>query len=143
MILSADELKKAYSSFRIDQLSDDGSGPDADIVSQAIAHADGIIKNALSVTYTTVAIEADNGVKRICAVLAIYFLESRRGDTPPQSSVDYKEAMELLLALTRGEIKLAAASEVLPSIERDTYRGPLSRSSLFDGLPVDQIEETE
>jgi phage gp36-like protein len=140
-IITKDILRLAYTSTRIDQLSDDGGGPDEDIVDQVIARATGVIKNALAAIYTTAEIEADDGVKRICEVFAVYYLESRRGDAPTQVFADYKEAVELLGSLVRGETKLAAATEMLPSISRDTGRGPLSQSAIFDGLPTERVEE--
>jgi len=142
-IIDATELDLAYTATRISQLSDDGNGPNADIVTQAIDRADGIIKNALVPIYTESQIEADNGVKRICEAFAIYYLESRRGDAPAQVLSSYVDAQRMLRDLVQGTARLAAADEALPSMSRDTGRGVLTQSSMFDGLPTDRIEEIQ
>jgi len=140
-IITKDILRLAYTSTRIDQLSDNGGGPDDTVLDQIIARAEGVIKNALAKIYTTAEIEADDGVKRICEIFSVYYLEARRGDVPAQVFADYKEATEILGSLVRGETALASATEVLPSISLDTGRGPLSQDSFFDGLPTERVEE--
>ena len=52
-------LKQQFDPARVDQLVDDGYGPDSDIITAIIASADGQVKTILSKQYTEAQIEAD------------------------------------------------------------------------------------
>ncbi len=120
-ILTIAELQQFFDPDRIKQLASDSSAQFGKVVynegtvTAVIAQADGIVKNALSLQYTTVQIEADAGVKRITSDITMYYLEMRR---PPPSADTlrlYQVALQLLKQLQTGEAKLAAVDQLLPS----------------------------
>ncbi len=134
------ELDAAFDTERIDQLTDDNQGESNATkearVTAAIIQADGVIKNALSMLYTTAEIEADAGMERLCCVFTMYYLEMRRSNYTPHIEAAYEKGQQTLIALQKGAIKLADVDELLPSIVtmKDVY-GPITRSDYFRGLP--------
>ena len=144
-IIDSDDLDKAFDTERIDQLTDDNQGEAGDVktarVTAAIAQADGMIKNALSMLYTDAELEADAGMERLCCVFAMYFLEMRRSSFTPHIEAAYLQGQKTLIALQAGTTKLAAVDELLPSIVtmKDVY-GPITRSDYFIGLPEEGID---
>lgn len=137
-ITSEAELRKSFDSARISQLADDGGGA-AQIsanIAKAIASVEGKIKNALIRLYTTEAIEADAGIKRIAEALVIYYLECRRLDGPtPAVQAIYQEAVIDLQNLAEGNTLLAAVPALLPSIRPTERSDSFLKSGFFEGLP--------
>lgn len=140
-IIDVADLKVAFDPARIDELTNDGSGATDSVVTALIAEAEGIIKTFLAMSYSTAEIEGDAAVKRYCEVIAMYFLEFRRGDFTERIRVGYKETIEALTSLQQGVSVLSTASQLLPTHEVSQDRGPLEQDSLFDGLPVEFVEE--
>lgn len=120
-ILSIAELQQLFDPDRIRQLASDSSTQFGKVtyvegtVIAVIAQAEGVVKNSLSLQYTTAQLEADAGIKRITADLAMYYLESRRPPPTADTKILYKAARELLRQLQVGEAKLAAVDQLLPS----------------------------
>jgi len=133
-ILDIDGLKLRFDARRVDQLSDDGDGPDEDIVSTAISDAEGLVLNWLSRNYTQAQIEADAGAGYLTAVVAMHNLESRRGDITDGVQRLYALALEMLEKLRSGDLKLAALEQVLPSISPGSLTRVYEGSTYFEGL---------
>lgn len=120
-ILTVDQFSVLFDKERIKQLASDFDYAhnktiyDASKVSTVIAQAEGIIKNALCRQYTTAQLEADAGIQRITADLAIYYLELRRGDPSGATVRIFGEAKERISRLQDGTEKLDAVSELLPT----------------------------
>lgn len=119
-ILAVTELRQLFDPSRIEQLATDFTGQHGDsvynpaIVQGIIEQTEGIVKNTLSLQYTTLQLEADAGIKRIVADITMYYLELRR---PPVSSVVvslHENALRLLGQLQDGSAKLAAVAQLLP-----------------------------
>lgn len=120
-ILSLTEFRQLFDPDRISQLSSDSSArfgtilPSSTIVQAVIDQAEGVVKNTLSLQYTTSDLEADAGVKRIVADLAMYYLESRRPPPLAETARLHKLALTLLRQLQLGEAKLAVVDQLLPT----------------------------
>jgi len=105
-------------------------------ITSVLADAEGQIYLALSKQYSVVEIEADAGIKRLCLDIAMYLLESRKGN-PSQVITDaYTRSMKILADLQDGKAKLAAVNQLLPSIATDNGSTALeiTSSGLFDGI---------
>lgn len=120
-ILTAADFKLLFDPDRIKQLASDSSLQHGTItyneaiVTAVIDQAEGVVKNTLSLQYTTLQLEADAGIKRITADLAMYYLEARRSPPSEAKKNLYKLATALLTQLQRGEAKLDAVPQLLPS----------------------------
>lgn len=120
-ILTVAELLQLFDPDRIKQLASDSSTQfgvvtyDAAVVQTIVTLAEGTVKNALSRQYSIVQLEADAGVQRIVADLAMYYLESRRPPISADTVRLYKSALSLLIQLQNGIAKLAAVTQLLPT----------------------------
>jgi len=120
-ILTVAELHQLFDPDRIRQLASDSSTQFGKVVYSAttvqtiVTLAEGTVKNALSRQYSTAQLEADAGVKRITADLAMYYLESRRPPVSAETTRLYKIALGRLIQLQNGEAKLAAVQQLLPT----------------------------
>lgn len=120
-ILTVDEFKLLFDPDRIQQLASDSSLQhgtityNVAIVAAVISQAEGVVKNSLSLQYSTVQLEADAGIKRIVADLAMYHLESRRPPVSAETTRIHKLALHLIKQLQNGEAKLAAVPQLLPT----------------------------
>jgi len=120
-LLTVAELQQLFDPDRVRQLASDSSGQfgkvvySEGVVQTIVTMAEGTIKNALSLQYTVAQLEADAGVKRITADLAMYYLESRRPPVSAETTRLYKSALGLLIQLQKGEAKLAAVQQLLPT----------------------------
>jgi len=134
MIIDADYLSRAFDKRRIAQLSDDGDGADAQIVVQVISAAAGHVSNRLSLQYATAEIEANEGIKNIVAVRAMYLLELRRSDVTVEIARLYAESEIMLQQLVDGESKLTEVQQVLPRITPESADDVYEESAYFEGL---------
>ena len=121
MILTVDEFKQLFDHDRIDQLASDfnrrhGKNVYAESIVQTILdQAEGVIKNSLSRQYTTVQLEADHGIKRMTAEIAMFYLEMRRPPVSAETTRLHDMALKLLKQLHEGTSKLSAVDQQLPS----------------------------
>lgn len=120
-ILTVAELQQLFDPDRIRQLASDSSTQfgkvvyNETVVQTIITQAIGIVINSLSLQYSAAQLEADAGVKRITADIVMYYLEARR---PPVSAATlrlYSVALSRLTQLQKGEAKLAAVAQLLPT----------------------------
>jgi len=124
-ILSVDEFKLLFDPDRIQQLASDSSlqfgtvKHNEAVVPAVISQAEGIVKNTLSLQYSTAQLEADAGIKRITANMAMYYLESRRPPVSAETARLNKIALHHLDQLQKGEAKLAAVTQLLPTGPED------------------------
>lgn len=120
-ILSVEQFKLLFDPDRIKQLASDRSLQhgtvtyNAEIVAAVLTQAEGVIKNTLSLQYTTAQLEADAGIVRIVADVAMYYLELRRPPASAETVRIHKLALQLLTQLQKGDAKLAAVTQLLPS----------------------------
>lgn len=120
-ILTVDDFKLLFDPDRIEQLATDGSLQhgtivyNESVVAMVVAQAEGVVKNTLSLQYGTAELEADAGIKRITADLAMYYLELRRPPVSVAMVRIHNLALQLLTQLQRGEAKLAEATQLLPT----------------------------
>lgn len=120
-ILSIGQLQQLFDPDRIKQLASDSSTQfgkvtyNEDVVLTIIAQAEGIVKNALSLQYTVEQLEADAGVRRITADIAMYYLEARRPPVSTETARLYKIVLGQLTQLQEGKAKLAAVQQLLPT----------------------------
>lgn len=84
-------------------------------VQSVIDKAEGVVKNTLSLQYSTAQLEADEGIKRIVADIAMFYLEIRRPPVSAETVRLHKLALGLLRQLQTGEAKLAAVPQLLPT----------------------------
>lgn len=141
-ILSTDAFFQLFDVDRIKQLASDSSEQfgtiayNQEIVITVIAQAEGVVKNTLSLQYTVAQLEADVGVKRITADLAMYYLEARRPPISSEVQSMHKLALELLKQLQEGLAKLTAVDQLLP-IGPSEEPTEATASGYFDGGPGD------
>jgi phage gp36-like protein len=136
MLIDANDLDLMYDSRRIDELSDDGSGADDDVITALISQADAFIKNQLAKKYTAAVIEADESLQRVCGDITMYYLEKRRSDTLPQDvELAYKNGVVYLQLLAQGEAILSGSTRVLPRITPSERENVMEQSGLWDGMP--------
>lgn len=120
-ILSVTQLQQLFDPDRIKQLASDSSGQfgkivySEGVVQAIITQAEGIVKNSLSLQYTPDQLEDDAGVRRITADVAMYYLESRRPPVSAETTRLYKVALGRLTQLQKGEAKLVAVPQLLPT----------------------------
>lgn len=120
-ILTVDVFKQLFDVDRITQLASDSSRQfgtvkyNETLVQLIITQAEGVVKNALGIQYTVVQLEADAGIVRITADIAMYYLEQRRPPASPETARLYKLALHMIDQLQKGEAKLTAVSQLLPS----------------------------
>lgn len=120
-ILTVGTFKLLYDPDRIKQLASDSSLQHGTvtyneaIVIAVIGQAEGIVKNTLSLQYSTAQLEADAGIKRITANIAMYYLESRRPPVSAETTRLNKIALHHLDQLQKGEAKLVAVTQLLPT----------------------------
>lgn len=106
---------------RVEQLASDfdprtgGSSYNADNATLVLGQAEGVVKNALSLQYTTVQLEADAGIARMVGDMAMYYLEFRRSNFSPEVKSAYANAGRLLDQLRNGDAKLSGVTQLLPT----------------------------
>jgi len=119
-LLTVEEFRLVFDPERVAQLASDSSRQHGNIVyseaivTAVITQAEGIIKNALSLQYTVLQMEADAGLKRMTADIAMYYLELRRPPATPATERLYKIALGSLEQLQQGVAKLVAVDQLLP-----------------------------
>ena len=119
-ILTVAQFQLMFDTDRIKQLASDynpsygSSVYNGSIVTGVVAQAESVVKNALSLQYTATQLEADEGMKRIVGIYAMYFLEFRRGNFTTQVDKAYKDAQAVIATMQKGESKPLAVSELLP-----------------------------
>ena len=120
-ILTVTQLQQLFDPDRIRQLASDNSTQFGKIVyiegvvQAIVTQAEGIVTNSLSLQYSVVQLEADAGIQRITADIAMHYLEARR---PPVSVATirlYEIALGRLTQLQKGDAKLAAVEQLLPT----------------------------
>jgi len=120
-ILTASELLLVFDPDRIRQLASDQSQQHGKItyneaiVTAILNQVEGLVKNSLSLQYSTTELEADYGIKRMVADIAMYYLEIRRPPPTVETTQLYKAAALFLAALQQGTAKLSAVQQLLPS----------------------------
>jgi len=120
-ILTVEVLKQLFDPDRIAQLASDSSRQFGSVkyseplVQTIVTQAEGVVKNALGLQYTVVQLEADAGIVRIVADIAMYYLEQRRPPASPETARLYKLALHMIDQLQKGEAKLTAVDQLLPS----------------------------
>lgn len=119
-ILTIDAFKQLYDADRITQLASDSSvqfgkvAYNEEIVQTVLTQAGGVIMNALSLQYTVAEMEADAGVKRLTADIAMYYLEMRRPPVTAGVARLHDLALKTLVQLQEGKAKLVAVQQLLP-----------------------------
>ena len=132
-ILSYSTFRQMFDANRIEQLASDADPKynravfHVSYVNTALGQAEGEVRSALSLQYSTAEMEADENLERVVGSIAMYNLELRRGDFTEQIATAYKWAQEQLRLLRDGTIKLADTAQLLPSITQ----------------PEDEVETTE
>lgn len=120
-ILTVAEFQQFFDPDRIKQLASDSSLQfgttvyNKNIVTSVVEQAEGIVKNTLSLQYSTAEMEADAGLKRITADIAMFSLESRRPPVSAEAIRIHKFALQQLTQLQEGKAKLAAVQQLLPT----------------------------
>lgn len=107
------------------------------IVEAIIVQADIVVKNALCNLYTTTEIEADKSLERVCAVIAMHYLELRRNQESPAIAAEYKNVLKMLDDLRFGTTRLEGATQILPKGETQ------QKSYITEGDYFRGIEDTE
>lgn len=136
MLITEAYLRLAFDTKRITQLTDDSndSGIPGGIITQIIAAADDFVKATLSKQYTTAAMEASPLCQRLCAVIALYMLESRKGNVTDGVQAQYEQATATLAGIVDGTIKLTAEEQVLPRISPTACTDIFEVSNYFTGM---------
>lgn len=141
-IVTVANLFAAFDSDRIKQFASDytsGTGQPTYLettVTSVLTNAEGLILLALSKQYTQSELEADAGIKRITLDIAMYLLESRKGN-PSQIITDaYIRSQKILSDLQDGTSKLADVAQLLPTISVNNSSDALEITSqgYFDGV---------
>jgi len=120
-ILTVEELQQLFDPDRIKQLASDSNSRfgtvayNTEVVQTIITQAEGIVINTLCLQYDVAQLEADAGVKRITADVAMYYLESRRPPVSAATTRLYQVALGRLKQLQDGSAKLAAVTQLLPT----------------------------
>ena len=142
-ILSTSDFVAAFDIERVEQLAsryDATMGSykyDSSIIDTLITQAQGTIYNYLTKLYSTLELDADSGIKRLCLNLTMYYLEQSRGKLTELGSNNYNAAMSELAALRDGVMKLASVNEYLPlgnTDETDLQFNDTEPYDLFDNL---------
>lgn len=115
------DILKMISSGELAQLTaETGATPDADVVSEVIAHADGEIDSYLAVRYALPVTPAPARLKTLSVTFSLYYLFSRRPKLGMPETVrnNYRDGVQFLRDVAGGkaEIPDAAGSE-LPGTE--------------------------
>lgn len=114
-------FKQLFDVDRIQQLASDSSQQfgtvkyNEAIVQTIITQAEGVVKNTLGLQYSIAQLEADTGIVRITADIAMFYLESRRPPIAAETTQLYKLALHMLSQLQKGEAKVAAIDQLLPT----------------------------
>jgi hypothetical protein len=112
-----------------------GTLPWQDRVTAIIASADSDIRGALSKQYTDTEMEADESVKRACAAIVIYLLESRKGlGHTPTIAQAYADVMNKLQKIQLGTDKLQAVPQLVPFGSPSSPAKVFEQSGYFTGL---------
>ena len=112
-ILTVTGLQQLFDPDRIKQLASDSSTQfgvvayNAAVVQTIITQAEGIVINSLSLQYSIAQLEADDGIERITADIAMYYLEARRPPVSVATTRLYEIALGRLTQLQKGDAKLA------------------------------------
>lgn len=137
-LLTLVQFRQAFDHDLIERLSTELSTsrgqrvPDTDIVEELIAQAASTVYGYLSNQYSTVQIDADASMRRVCCDLAIYYLYGRRsGEIPATITAAYERAMRYLSDLQTGLIRLAAVAQLLPTGD-ETYDDLYDDTGYFD-----------
>ena len=114
-------FKQLFDPDRIEQLASDSNRQfgsvkyNESVVQTIITQAEGVVKNALGLQYSVAELEADAGVARATGDIAMYYLESRRPPVSAETKGLYKLALHMIDQLHKGEAKLSAVTQLLPS----------------------------
>jgi len=141
-IIDATYLKTAFDPRRIAELSNDGAGSQLATVNNAIAAAEGEVRNLLSRQYSLAELAADDSIKRAVAIAAMFILEMRRSDVSKGITTLYNNSLNYLQRIVSGEAKLSAVQEVLPRITQGNAENVFEDSDYFSGLPSLEDENT-
>jgi len=141
-IIDATYLKTAFDPRRIAELSNDGAGSQLATVNNAIAAAEGEVRNLLSRQYSLAELAADDSIKRAVAIAAMFILEMRRSDVSKGITTLYNNSLNYLQRIVSGEAKLNAVQEVLPRITQGNAENVFEDSDYFSGLPSLEDENT-
>jgi phage gp36-like protein len=119
-LLTVTQLKTFIDSERVTELSsrrDESVGTmvyDESIASTCITQAESLIKGMLSNVCLSSQVDADSGMQRMCADIALYYLSQGRGSPTDSQIRIYEQHYERLRRLQEGTEKLAAVSALLP-----------------------------
>lgn len=108
-----DDLRSAFETDYVDQLSDDPTGQTADatIVSDCIARADGRIDSYLGVRYVVPLTTVSEEIRSMSAIIAMYFLFLRRSWTMQDNVKQaYDSCVEHLKDISNGEAVAVGAT---------------------------------
>lgn len=120
-ILSVTELLQLFDPDRIRQLASDSNTQfgkvvyNESVVQAILSQAEGVIKNSLSLQYNAAQLEADAGIKRAVADIAMYYLELRRPPVSTETKGLHKLALHQIDQLQKGDAKLAVVTQLLPT----------------------------
>ena len=125
-ILTVEELLQLFDPDRIRQLASDSSAQfgkvvyDEGVVQTIITQAEGVVTNSLCLQYSNAQLEADAGIKRAVADMAMYYLELRRPPVSAETKGLHKLALHQIDQLQKGTAKLAAVTQLLPTGPTET-----------------------
>jgi len=107
-----------------------GEAPDAIVVAEAIAKADGEIDAYLGVRYSLPLAGIPDQVRSLSVDMALYHLYSRRSVAPPVRRQKYEAAVAFLKQVAAGQAVLGSAGE--PSAENPQVEEFSGASRVFD-----------
>jgi phage gp36-like protein len=134
-IIDSDYLISMFDKRRILLLVDDGDGPKAVRIDDAINAAEAEVHGILSRQYTLSDLQSDASIKRVVATTAMHILELRRGDVSAGVIAAYNQALSYLQRLVEGSAKLGSVPEVLPRITQTNSEEVFEHTGYFIGLP--------
>lgn len=143
-ILSVVEFQKAFDPSRVTQLASDYDEVQAEpvydetIVSAVLLQAEAFIKAALSKQYSTTELEADKAIERVCADVAMYYMEFRRNQFTPAVEAGFERAKRFLRDLQDGTAKLGAVAQLLPTGPSEAPTEAIEDASEFLYLTDDE-----
>lgn len=143
-ILTVAGFKKAFDPERVTQLASDyddvQEAPvyDVTVIETVLLQAEDFVKAAISKQYSTAEIEADKAIERVCADIAMYYMEFRRNQFSPAVESGFERAKRFLRDLQDGTAKLGAVTQLLPTGPSDIPIEALADASEFLYLTEDE-----
>jgi phage gp36-like protein len=129
------DILKMISQEQLAQLTAEvGSSPDASVVSEAIAHADGEIDSYLAVRYVLPISPTPARVKTLSVAFALYYLFSRRPNLGMPETVrnNYKDGVQFLRDVAGGRAEIPDSSGAEISGDATEVSEITSKTRVFD-----------